>query len=321
MAGATEVQGEGCDMILNGIVNTIDRNASDDDLEKLRLLAAAVLPFEVVEDRSKRTYELYKAVLKECESEPNAVAMFKRLLKGAGYARRFVEQLTPFTVGSQPSSDLNKLYFYELLVEVANEIGNLDDFRYLKNSIPQSMLDINRDNIKTCIQLFLIMEQKRILDPSNVVSTLTRLEGWLKGIHRNDVAEIVRKRIDEVRGEFLLFIQYGVLELKIINIYGNSSCRIHVYFGVYLAKMALSDLSLAVILGQHYALIVTNCCVLYNCYQLLCIIQLLPTVVYCTIVTNCCVFYNLYPYMFIIQKENILHKVKYSLKVRMMFTV
>ncbi len=203
---------------VNGIVNKIDQHASDDDLEKLRLLAAAILPYKIAEDLSKKTYDLYQAVFNKYENESNAVAVFKRLLKGAGYAKRHVEELTQFTVGSQPSPDLDKLYFYELLVQVADEVGNLEDFRYLKNHIPRDLLDINRDKIKTCVQLFLIMVHKRILDPSSVVSTLTRLEKWLKEIHRDDAAEIVKKKIDQVKGELLVVAWFTIIMTLVYHI-------------------------------------------------------------------------------------------------------
>ena len=189
------------DLDLNGILNKIDQNASTDQLEKLKLLAAAVVSFKIIEDPSKITGDIYRAVFDVFVEEPDAVTVFKRLLTGAGYARRHIEELTQFTVASQPSPDLEKLYFYELLVKVSDQVGNGEYFRYLRNRIPRKLLDINRDRISTCVRLFQILEQKRILDPLKATSSLTQLEGWLKDINRDDVAEIVRKRIDEIRGE------------------------------------------------------------------------------------------------------------------------
>ncbi len=191
------------DLDLNGILNKIDQNASTDQLEKLKLLASSVvsISFKIIKDPSKITSDIYRAVFDVFEEERTAVAVFKRLLTGAGYSRRHIEELTQFTVASQPSPDLEKFYFYELLVKVSDRVGNGDYFWYLRNRIPRKLLDINRDRISTCVQLFKFLEQKRILDPSKATSSLTQLEGWLKDINRDDVAEIVRKRIDEIRGE------------------------------------------------------------------------------------------------------------------------
>ena len=188
---------------LAGLLNKIDQNATEEQVEKLRLLAAAVTDYGNVSDVRKvpGTPEIYREVAGEFKEESNAIAMFKRLLVCAGYPKRFTEQLTDYMSPSPPTPDFEKLYFYELLVKVANQVGNGEYFRYLRNRIPRSVLDINRDRIASCVQLFQKLEMNRVLNPSSAAASLTKLEEWLKDINRDDVAEIVRKRIDEIRGE------------------------------------------------------------------------------------------------------------------------
>ena len=195
---------------LDKLLNKIDQNATSDQVEKLRLLTAAVTAYGNVSE-VKGTPEIYRVVADEFKEESNAIAVFKRLLVCAGYPKRFTEQLNNYTSPSQPTPDMEKLYFYELLVKVANQVGNGEYFRYLRNRIPRSVLDINRDRIPSCVQLFQKLEMNRVLNPSSAAASLTKLEEWLKDINRDDVAEIVRKRIDEIRGELSTVSCYGLL--------------------------------------------------------------------------------------------------------------
>ena len=177
---------------LKKALGDIDFITSSEQLEKLKLLAASVVPFGWVEDDKKKVPEIYREIKKKLTEQANAVAIYKRLLSKAGISKKHVDKLATFMIPAQDICDLPNLYFTEVLVDVADHIGNGESFRYLKNRVPDDRLEVDHDRIQTCVRLFQILLQKDVLDTTDPKTSLGLLEGWLKDIHRNDVARLVR---------------------------------------------------------------------------------------------------------------------------------
>lgn len=124
-------------------------NFSDSDQkEKMRLLAAAVVPYGKVSQKS--VPEIYREI--ETRRGEVATAIMARLMDKAGFRRKFISQLE--RAPACESEYIPLLYFTELLVEISDELGNGEYLRRLKNRIPDSQLGTCRENISTAVQLF-----------------------------------------------------------------------------------------------------------------------------------------------------------------------
>lgn len=163
---------------------------SSEQLEKLKLLAACVVPSGLILE--KNVPEIYHETEKKLAEKATAVSIYKRLLNKAGISKRHVDKLSTFMIPAQATCDIPNLYFTEVLVSVSDHIGNGESFRDLKNRVPSHRLEVNRDNIPTCVRLFQLLLQKDVLSTSDPNASLILLEEWLKDIYRNDVARIVR---------------------------------------------------------------------------------------------------------------------------------
>ena len=163
-------------------------NFSDSDQkEKMRLLAAAVVPYGKVSQKS--VPEIYREI--ETRRGEVATAIMARLMDKAGFRRKFISQLerTP----TCESDHIPLLYFTELLVEISDELGNGEYLRRLKNRIPDSQLGTCRENISTAVQLFQQLLFTQTINLEEEVKSLELVEEWLRDIGRVDISRKVEK--------------------------------------------------------------------------------------------------------------------------------
>jgi len=188
------------DQSVREILVTIEENVRPEQVERLRLLASS-MPGTLVAGKS--TTEIYESIFDNMDEENSAVVVMVRLLNSARYAKRFVNKFEGCLKekSSQPTPQMPTLYFFELLIQVADEIGDstkrpTDPFVSLRNVIPRAELDVNRSAIKSCVQLFQELISKKAIRAKFPGASLHKLEEWLTASHQLRVASIVKDKID-----------------------------------------------------------------------------------------------------------------------------
>ena len=170
------------------LLTKVDNFSDSDQLEKLRLLATAILPYGKIE-KDSTAIEIYTEL--KNERGEKAIPIITRLLDRAGVRQDLIVQLKK--IPACETADVPLLYFTELLVDISDDLGNGDYLRKLKNRIPDSQLGTSRDRIGTAVQLFqqLIFEQTISFDKE--IDSLNLLVEWLGDIGRRDIAAKVKK--------------------------------------------------------------------------------------------------------------------------------
>ena len=165
------------------LLKLLNNFSDSDQVEKLRLLAAAIVPYGSIEKST--VIEIYQKLKSECRE--GAIPIITRLLDRAGFQQKYIEQLQA-VVPACETADVPRLYFTELLVAVSDELGKGDYLRKLKNRIPDEQLGVSRDRISTAVQLFqrLLFEDTIALEKE--IESLTLLAEWLGDIGRRDIA-------------------------------------------------------------------------------------------------------------------------------------
>jgi len=167
---------------LESVLGSIDTFANDCDLEKLRFLASAVVPYGVVEN-VEGVPELFQCLKKQGFTK-DAVDLMQQMLSKAGFRSDHVSLLDEHI-----KADFQKppvMLFREKIISVADELGNRTYLRALVNIIPENEIGVARDRIKSAIQLFQHLLHKHTISANNHEN----LVKWLQDIGRND---IVRK--------------------------------------------------------------------------------------------------------------------------------
>ena len=136
---------------LQSVLVTIGNFSTPDKLEKLKLLANAVVPYGQIENMQS-VPQLFR-VLEECGFHGKAVPLLKRMLVKAGYYQH-TSQLDEHISPSEESQTLPVLYFHERLIEVADEVGNEDYLRKLVEIIPEAKIGVAAESIKSAVQLY-----------------------------------------------------------------------------------------------------------------------------------------------------------------------
>ena len=131
----------------------IDKFASDSDRQKLYLLATAVLPYGKVETL-KGVPELYQC-LKKSQFSENALELLQRMLSKAGFRSDHVSWLDEYvTMPEDNFQQLPDMNLQELLISVADELGNGEYLRQLLYVIPKDKIGVSPDSISSAVQLF-----------------------------------------------------------------------------------------------------------------------------------------------------------------------
>ena len=174
------------------LLTRVDNFSDSDQLEKLRLLATAVLSYGKV-GKDSTAIEIYTQ-LKDKYSD-HAIPIITRLLDRAGAKRDFITQLQK--IPAVESDEVPLLYFTELLVDIADELGNGEYLKKLKNRIPDSQLGVSRDRISTAVQLFRQLIFEQTITFSKEIESLSLLAEWMGDIGRRDIAVKVEKEKSE----------------------------------------------------------------------------------------------------------------------------
>lgn len=175
------------------LLTKVDKFCDSSQLEKLRLLATAILPYGKIQ--KSNVIEIYTELQER--HRDSATSMIARLLDRASFGQYFIEQLQKIPACETP--DIPLLYFTELLVDISDSLGNGEYFGKLKNRIPDHQLGSSRDGITTAVQLFqqLLHEQTISLDED--LKSLGLLAEWLVDIGRKDIAVKVEKEMETSR--------------------------------------------------------------------------------------------------------------------------
>ena len=170
---------------LQSVLLKIDRFASESEQEKLCLLATAVLPYGILEN-VKGVPELFRCLKKQPFSD-NAVELLQRMLSKAGFQSKHVSLLDEH-VAVPKAEQLPDMYLQELLISVADELGNGDYLRDLVYVIPEEKIGVSPDSIKSAVHLFQRLLHEQTISADNQ-STLNDLAQLLQDIGRKDVAK------------------------------------------------------------------------------------------------------------------------------------
>jgi len=163
----------------------IDKYANNSEREKLCLLATAVIPYGKVETL-KGVPELFQR-LKRTQFSENAVELLQRMLSKAGFRSDHVSWLDEHVVKDN-LQQLPDMYLQELLISVADELGDGDYLRQLLYVIPEDKIGVSPDSIKSAVQLFQRLLHEQTISADNQ-STLNDLAKWLQDIGRKDIAK------------------------------------------------------------------------------------------------------------------------------------
>lgn len=180
---------------LLSVLVTIGNFGTQDKLERLKLLANAVVPYGQTEN-VQSVAQMFR-VLEQCGFHGKAPPLLKRMLLKAGYYQH-ISQLDEHIAPSEESQTLPVLYFHELLIEVADEVGNGDYLRKLVEIIPEAKIGVAAENIRSAVQLFQRLLHEQTISPEDP-STLYQLARWLRDIGRNDVAGKVQRLGTQVK--------------------------------------------------------------------------------------------------------------------------
>jgi hypothetical protein len=174
------------------LLTRVDNFSGSNQLEKLRLLATAVLPYGMV-GKDSTAIAIYTQLREKYSN--HATPIITRLLDRAGARQDIVTQLQK--IPAIESDEVPLLYFTELLVDIADELGNGEYLNKLKNRIPDELLGVHRDRISTAVQLFQQLIFEQTITFSNEVESLNQLAEWLGDIGRRDIAVKVEKEKNE----------------------------------------------------------------------------------------------------------------------------
>ena len=175
---------------LQSVLVKIDRFAKDSDQEKLRFLASAVLPYGTVE-KVQGVPELYRCLLKHESVSNNAVELLQRMLSKAAFKSKDVSLLDEHV--AKPRADFQQfpdMQFHELLISVADELGNGEYLRKLLYVIPEEKIGVAPDSIKSAVHLFQRLLHQRTISADNH----SDLEEWLQDIGRPEMLTAVQKQ-------------------------------------------------------------------------------------------------------------------------------
>ena len=95
-----------------------------------------------------------------------ALPLLKRMLLKAGYYQhtsQLDEHIAPF----EESQTLPVLYFHELLIEVADEVGDGDYLRKLVEIIPDAKIGVAAENIRATVQLCQRLLHEQTISPED----------------------------------------------------------------------------------------------------------------------------------------------------------
>ena len=169
---------------LESALLTIERFSHESNQEKLRLLATAVLPYGQIEDL-KGVPEFFQR-LKQCEFSENAVELLQRMLSKAGFKTEHVSLLNEHAAAN--TQQLPDMFFQELLISVADQLGDGEYLRNLVYVIPEEKIGIAPRNVKSAVHLLQRLLHEQTISTEDL-STLKDLAQWLEEIGRKDIAK------------------------------------------------------------------------------------------------------------------------------------
>ena len=183
---------------ISKLLTEVDKFCDGDQMEKLRLLAMAVVPYGMIEDTST-VLDIYRKI--ETRYHEGATPIFTRMMEKASFRRKYISQLSQQQACE--TEEIPLLYFTEILVEISDELGNAEYLRRLKNRIPEDNLGTSRDRITTAVQLFQKLIFARTISLDEDIKSLEHLSEWLDDIGRQDIAKKVKDEIK--KSKYCLF--------------------------------------------------------------------------------------------------------------------
>ena len=177
-------------LLQDSLLSHIDRFLSRDDRDKLCFLAETVVPNGLLEETGsikdiQRVMENQQGISRRC-----SMVLLKKLLEIIGYKRfgKDLDQIIDRMDGTCSVSLPKKLYLYEILVKICDQLGR-QSFFLLKARIPDEQLHQSRERIKTPVQLFRRLLQLQTLSVEREEESLALLHEWLVDIGRLDIVQ------------------------------------------------------------------------------------------------------------------------------------
>lgn len=176
------------------VLTHIDKYLSQDHLDKLCFLAETVVSIGSIEEadsihKIQREIENQQGI-----SKKRSIVLLKKFLEAIGYVK-FGKDLDPIIAELEGNCSLfppEKLYLYEISMIVCDELGK-NSFSQLKHRIPDAQLCVNRDRIKTPVQLFKRLLRQQTLSVDKEEESLELLYEWLDDIGRLDIVRDIKK--------------------------------------------------------------------------------------------------------------------------------
>lgn len=201
---------------LSSVLVKINRFATDSDREKLYLLATAMIPYGKVETL-KGVPELFRCI-ERTQFSKNAVELLQRMLSKAGFKSEHVSWLDEHVAKPKDNfQQLPDMYLQELLISVADELGNGEYLRQLLYVIPEDKIGVSPDSINSAVQLFQRLLHEQTISPDNQ-RTLSDLAQWLQDIGRKDIAKRLFGFGTAVQEQGLLHINEYIIVVYIRSI-------------------------------------------------------------------------------------------------------
>lgn len=174
--------------MLTGISNYL----SKEDLEKLSFLMETVLPYGLVVGVSSLLD--IQDNLDRILPDNASIIILKRFFKTIHrpkYSRQLETLVSSADTYTFPSPE--KLYFYELVILVCDNLGTGIYFKRLKDRISNSQLGCSKEDITTPVVLFRKLIQKNTLNFEEAAESLKLVKKWLDDIGRNDIIQLLNK--------------------------------------------------------------------------------------------------------------------------------
>jgi len=128
-------------------------------------------------------------VIERTQFSKNAVELLQRMLSKAGFKSEHVSWLDEHVAKPKDNfQQLPDMYLQELLISVADELGNGDYLTQLLYAIPEEKIGVSPDSINWAVQLFQRLLHEQTISADNQ-STLNDLAQWLQDIGRKDIAK------------------------------------------------------------------------------------------------------------------------------------
>ncbi len=170
------------------VLNEVSNCTDDWQFKKVQFLARALLPYGHVEEADSIP-KLYRKLKEYRDTCDRAVYLLKRVLDKASVTPRYTEQLNKYLTAVRENEDCSALLFREMLLKVAEELGN--EFFETLLGLVEDVIKAHPTKIKDTLELFQHLINIGVLKDAE--ESLDTLMEWLDHIGRQDTKAAVQE--------------------------------------------------------------------------------------------------------------------------------